>query len=401
MTDPAEQPAPDPAAFDRLRAALASGGPAAAVDRLIADLRAAEDHGALFYALLMKKRVELGVTPFPTGPAADLPPDTHEPYEQAIRDAGRHVGRLLLDKGDLPKAWTYFRMLAEPEPVREALERYEPSPDADIYPVVEIAWQQGVLPKKGFDLILDRHGVCSAITTVGGSDLNSNPDLRDYCVGRLVRALHAQLLDRLRGDLAARGTPAADGATIPQLLDAHPDLTADEAYHVDTSHLSSVCQMSLYLPAGPENRMAQELCQYGRRLAPGLRGGGDAPFDDTYEDYLAFLKVVAGEEVDAGLARFRAKADREFAEGATYAAQVCVNLLLRADRQKEALAAAKHYLAGEDERNLICPGPAELARRQNDFEALAEVARSRNDAVGFLAGLIAGAGVYPPVPSPS
>ena len=402
MTDPDRPPTPDPAAYDRLRAALASHGPAAAVDKLIADLRAAGDYGNLFYALLMKKRVELGVTPFPTGPAADLPADTHEPYEQAIREAGRHVGRLLLETGDLPKAWTYFRMLNEPEPVRAALERFEPTPEADIYPVVEIAWQQGVLPKKGFDLILDRHGICSAITTVGGSDLNSNPDLRDYCVGRLVRSLHEQLAERLRGDLAARGTPAAADLTITQMVEAHPELTADDAYHVDTSHLSSVCQMSLYLPAGPDNRLARELCHYGRRLAPGLRGGGgDPPFDDAYDDYLAFLKVVAGEDVDAGLARFRGKADREFAEGATYAAQVYVNLLLRADRQKDALAAAKQYLAGEDERNLICPGPAELARRQNDFAALAEVARSRHDAVNFLAGLIAGAGVYPPVPPPS
>ncbi|MBX9579443.1 MAG: hypothetical protein K2X87_03970 [Gemmataceae bacterium] len=368
------------------------------MDKLVADLRAAGDYSGLFYALLMKKRVELGVSPFPSGPAADLPPETHEPYEQAIREAGRHVGRLLLEKGDVARAWTYFRMLGEPDPVREALEKFEPTPDADIYPVVEIAWQQGLLPKKGFDLILDRHGICSAITTVGGSDLNSNPELRDYCVGRLVRSLHGQLAERLRGDLAARGTPAPADATIPQMLAAHPELTADEAYHVDTSHLSSVCQMSLYLPTGPENPLARELCEYGRRLAPGLRGGGgDPPFDDAYEDYLAFLKVVAGEEVDAGLGRFRAKADRESALGATYAAQVYVNLLLRADRQKDALAAAKHYLAGEDERNLICPGPAELARRQNDFEVLAEVARSRNDAVGFLAGLIAGAGVYPPV----
>src|SRR3954466_1726678 len=81
----------DPAAFDRLRSALAAGGPAAAIDDLIAELRRAEDFNGLFYALLLKKRVELGVSPFPTGPASELPPHTHEPYEQTIRDAGRLV----------------------------------------------------------------------------------------------------------------------------------------------------------------------------------------------------------------------------------------------------------------------------------------------------------------------
>src|SRR5579871_3549806 len=104
MTD-ADAPATpklDPAAFDRLQAALAAGGPAAAIDKLIAELRQAGDFGGLFYALLLKKRVELRVAPFPTGPASELPAHTHEAYEQAIRDAGRLVGNLYLERGDIP-----------------------------------------------------------------------------------------------------------------------------------------------------------------------------------------------------------------------------------------------------------------------------------------------------------
>jgi hypothetical protein len=341
--------------------------------------------------------VELGVSPFPTGPAADLPPHTHAAYEQAIREAGRHVGQLYLSRGDLPRAWTFFRMLGEPEPVREALANLDPKPDDDVYPLIEVAWHHGVLPKKGFDLVLDRNGICSAITMVGSSDLSANPDVRDHCVGRLVRALHEQLKERVRADLEARGTPEPESATITQLVEAHPELFGDDSYHIDTSHLSSVAQMSLYLPQGPELDLARELCEYGRRLSPGLRGSGDAPFDDTYDDYLAFLNVLTGVKVEEGLERFRAKADREAAEGATYAAQVYVNLLVRANRVKEALAAAKKYLLAEDERNLVCPGVPELARRLGDYDALAEAARARADAVQFLAGLIAGAGVYPPV----
>ena len=68
-------------------------------------------------------------------------------------------------------------------------------------------------------------------------------------------------------------------------------------------------------------------------------GGGDAPFEETYEDFLAFLNVVAGVNVDEGLARFKMKAEREAAEGASYASQIYVNLLLRIDRVPEALAA--------------------------------------------------------------
>jgi hypothetical protein len=394
MEDEVQTPT-DPAVFDRLKSQLAADGPAAAVDTLIAELRTAEDYGNLFYALLMKKRIELGVSPFPTGPSADLPPSTHEPYENAIREAGRHVGGLFLKKGDLPKAWNFFRMLGEPEPVREALEKFQPQPEDDIYPLIEIAWQGGVLPKKGFDLILDRHGVCSAITTVSSSDLNSNPELRDHCIGKLVHAIHDQLSERVRADLEGRGHMVPPGATLTRMVEGHPELFSEDSYHIDTSHLSSVCQMSMYLPKGPENDLARDLCEYGRRLAPNIRGGGgDAPFEDTYEDFLAFLNVIAGVKVEEGLARFKMKAEREAVEGASYAAQIYVNLLLRIDRVKDALAAAKAMLANEDERNLICPSVTELAKRLNDFQSMAEIAKARQDAVGFLAGLIAGSGVY-------
>lgn len=390
MYDPdGAPPAISASAFDRPAAALAAHGPAAAVDELVSELRTAEDFQGLFYALLMKKRLELGVSPFPMSPVSELPAHTHEPYEDAIRAAGRHVGGLLLDRNEFSKAWAFFRMLGEPEPVREALERFVPGPDDDVYPLIEIAWQGGVLPKKGFDLVLDRHGICSAITMVSGSDLGSNPDLRNYSVGRLATALHAQLTERLRSDLGTRGVSAPEGASIPQLVEMHPELFAEDAYHIDTSHLSSVVQMSAQLPPGAALDLARELCAYGRKLAPNLQGHNDAPFEENYDDYLAYLNVVAGEKVEEGLARFAAKAEREAAEGATYAAQVYVNLLLRANRTNEALAAAKRFLLAEDDRNLICPGVNELARRVGDFTVLADAARARNDAVGFLASLIA------------
>jgi hypothetical protein len=391
MIDEAEAPtapAIDPALFERLRAALAKG-PRAAVEQLVADLRKAEDFQNLFYALLLQKRVELGVSPFPTGPSTELPPETHEPYEQAIRAAGREVGQALLERKQYGQAWAFFRMLGEPEPVKAALEAYSPGPDEDVYPVIEIAWQNAVLPKKGFDLVLDRHGVCSAITMVSSSDITGNADLRDYCVGRLVRALHAQLLERLRGDAEGRGLAIPPSASIKQIVEGHPELFAEDSYHIDTSHLSSVVQMSTYLAKGPDNDLARELCVYGRKLSKNLQGHTEAPFEEGYDDYLAFLNVIAGVEVEKGLARFRAKAEREAAEGSTYSAQVYVNLLMRANRPVEALAAAKQFLLAEDDRNLICPGVSELARKAGDYSALADAAQARNDPVAFLAGLIA------------
>jgi hypothetical protein len=394
MFDPDDAPPPlDPATAARLADALAARGPAAAADELVAHLRAADDFQNLFYALLLKKRVELGVSPFPTGPATDLPAETHEEYESAIRDAGRHVGALLLERHRFAQAWGFYKLLGEPEPIRAALEAYAPGPDDDVYPAIEIAWQNGLLPKKGFDLVLDRHGLCSAITMVSGSDLATNPDLRDYCVTRLARALHDQLAERLRTDLTGRGVAVPPGATVPEMVEGHPELFADDAYHIDTSHLSSVVQMATQLPPGaPGIEIARDLCVYGRRLAPGLQGNNDPPFEDNYDDFLAYLNVLIGANAAKHLERFEAKAAREADVGATYAAQVYINLLVRTNRLGEALAAAKRFLMGEDERNLICPGVNELARRVGDYKAQADAAQARGDAVAYLASLIAAKG---------
>ena len=71
--------------FDELQRLHRTQGPQAAVEHLITFLRARRDFASLFYALLMKARQELGVSPIPTGAAKELPEAVHLPYEEAIR----------------------------------------------------------------------------------------------------------------------------------------------------------------------------------------------------------------------------------------------------------------------------------------------------------------------------
>ncbi len=380
----------DSAPFADLRRRLADAGPSAAADDLCDHLREREDFQALFYALLLKKRVQLGVSPFPTGPAADLPDTTHAEYEQAIREAGREVGGIYLTRNDLFKAWGFFRMLGEPEPVRAALEAYTPGEDDDTYGVVDIAWQQGVHPTKGFDIVLARHGICSAITMVGGADLSRNPDVRDYCVKGLVRALYSQLKERLTNDLAARGVSVPADASVRQMIAGREDLFADDGYHIDTSHLSSVVQFAMHLPQCPEHDLAVELCEYGAMLSPNLQGDTHPPFDGGYADYKVYLDIVGDRDREAGLEHFKAKLPDAKAVGNTLPAEVLVNLLLRIDRLPDAVAVARENLADVGEQELSCPPLAELARRAGDYNTLASAAEANGDPVTYLAGLIAG-----------
>lgn len=390
MVDDAPPPPTfDPSLFTTLQERLETSGPLAAVDQLCEELKATEDLQSYFYAKLMRKRIELQVSPFPSGPASDLPPETHEAYEEAIREAGREVGQSYLERGDIGKAWMFFRLIGEPEPVRQAIANYQPGDGDDPYPVIEVAWQQGVLPEKGFDLVLDRNGVCSAITMVHTSDLSSNPSLRQYCIARLVTALSEQLRERLRSDLQSRGDQPNADASIAELLAIRPDLVTEDTYHIDVSHLSSVVQMAMHLTPCPELDLARELCLYGSRLSSALKGDQDPPFENTYDDYKVYLDILAGVDVESGLAHFRAKLPAAAEEGNSYPAEILVNLLVKLDRLAEALAVAREHLATMDERKLSCPGVHELARRLGDFAILSEISKTRSDPVNFLAGLIA------------
>jgi hypothetical protein len=199
------------------------------------------------------------------------------------------------------------------------------------------------------------------------------------------------LIERLRGEVGRlTGSEPPAAAAVPELIAGRDELFADDLYHVDVSHLSSVVQMSLQLPAGdPVLPLARELCAYGRKLSPQFQNPGDPPFEDLYADVDVYLATLAGDGAEAGLAHFRGKIDEAAAEGNTYPAEVYVNLLLRLGRGTEAVAAARQYLREADERTLACPGLYELCQKAKDYAALADSARDRGDPVHFLAGLIA------------
>src|ERR1700722_12328870 len=146
----------NPALFDELERTLADEGAEPAIDRLCSRLREEKDYTSLFYALLLKERHALGVSPVPTGPSTELPAEAHGRYEDAIRQAARPVGGLHLESGELPQAWAYYRMIGEPEKVRSALEAYRPGEEEDLQPLVHIAFYEGVHPTKGFDWGLNR-----------------------------------------------------------------------------------------------------------------------------------------------------------------------------------------------------------------------------------------------------
>jgi len=391
----------DATLLEQLENTVNTAGPAAAIDQLISDLRARKDYAGLFYAMLMKKRFELGVSPIATGSNQDLPASVHAAFEDGIADAARTVGNLYLQEGQIPQAWGYFRMLGETGPIAEALGNLELNDDMDVQSIIDIAFHQGVSPIKGFDWVLSRFGICSAITVMGG-DLPITPEARASCTKTLIRTLHRELVERLRSEIQRVQNFEPTGAAIRELVEGRDWLFSEDYYHIDLSHLNSVVQMATQLDNCEELKLARDLCQYGMRLSPRFRYQSEPPFEDQYADYDRYLAILSGEDVEGGLAHFRAKVDANPpATMGTFPTEIYINLLMRLGREGEALEALQKYIAPLGEIRLSCPNLVELVQKTKRYDVLADVAKSQGNAVNFLAGLIAARPGERPNPAPA
>jgi hypothetical protein len=376
--------------FDALEATWRQRGAEGVLDQVIERLEVDRQPRALLDALLLKARHELGLPLVYSGSLAALDEPVRSKYEERYVAALRKVGQGLLEQGDVVGAWPFFRAISEPEPVARALDVVRPdSGDPAIGSLIDVALHGGANPRRGFELVLEHYGTCSAISSF--ESLPPDEAVRATCAALLVRTLHAHLTENLRGELVRMGhAKLAPDLPIPALISGREELFADEAYHIDISHLASVVRMSPLLTDRADMTKALELCEYGRRLAPRLRYDDAPPFDRTYEDHAMYLKALLGREVEPAIAHFRGKLAPPNPEGEreTLPAQVLVRLLLRVSRLDEAIEVAAEHLAGIPDGLLSCPGLATLCARAGRLDRLEREARARGDLVDFAAALL-------------
>ncbi len=386
------------AAFEALDQSLVVSGPNAAIDGLIAWLDARGDARTLLDALLLKARHDLGLPLVQVGSLVEIPEPARTAYEDRYIEAIRRVGRKMIDAGDLVAAWPYYRAIGEKEPIARAIDAYDPGDrepgDERLGQVVDIAFNQGVHPRRGFDLILDHYGACSAITAF--EHLPPDDATRLACADRLVRHIHDHLVANLRSEITRRGQPQPpDGATIADLIAGREWLFVDDAYHLDISHLSAVVRLSPMLVDPATIALAVGLTDYGRNLSDRHRYDGEPPFDNLYDDHATYLRGLLGDDPDAAVAHFLAKlpaAPTDPTDESTFddpvPAQVLVRLLVRLNRLDEAIDVASEHLAGYPESMLGCPGVAQLCQMAGRPDRLSKIAREQGDIVHYAAAVL-------------
>lgn len=376
--------------FEPIHQALDADGPVAAAQTLIDSLREQRAYDRLFDALLIKVRLELGLPV--TKPAAldDVPEDMLPKFEQAYVAAAREVGRLLLDAGDVPRAWAYFRTIREPQPVIDALDAVDPATlsHEQTNELLEAALHDGANRVAGLRIMLATHGTCNTVSATDQVLHLMVPDERRRTAAMLVRDVYDNLASNLAREVEARLAGASAPSTVRELIADRDWLFEDGNYHIDVSHLHSVVRFARALtPDDPELSLAIELAEYGAKLDERLRFPADPPFDDYYKAHLAYFGVVADTDRDASLDYFRERLAHETDDrDRQIMAYVLVDLLTRCDRLEQAAEVAGEYLSDLEE-----PGGfsfSSLCARAGRLDLLQKAAETSGDPVRYAAALI-------------
>lgn len=369
--------------FEELDTALRGGDAGAAFDRVAAVCLEEQNYALLFETRLMRRRWELGLPLIQTGDA--FPAEKQGAYEQAMIAAAGEVGRLFLEAGQIDRAWPYFRAIGDPGPVRAAIESLEPQQGTELDAVIEIAFQQGVHPVKGLELILKQYGMCRAITLFGMYGVAAG---RSECMRLITTALYEELANNLRQTVEANEGLQPAGSGVAALIEGREWLFGEYDYYVDTSHLSSVVQYATETEDRETLTRIVEMCAYGRCLSDNLLIRGNPPFDNIYEDYGTWAQALLGRDAEAAIGHFRRKVE-EAEAGETAAAQTLVQLLVKLGRPGEALEVAVAHLGQVPPAHLSCPAPMQLAHLAGEHGRLRELARERQDALTYIAASLA------------
>ena len=377
--------------FAELDALRERQGAAATIDRLIESLRAEGDYHRLFDALLLKRRHEMGLSLVQPTSFDGIPDGQQEEFEQSYVDAAREVGELFLGDGNIPQAWMYFRTIREPERISEALSaldsRREPSEETE--ELINVALYQGANPVKGLELLLRTHGTCNTITALDQQIHQMPPDDRKQAAGLLVRELYNDLTRTVGREVEQKEKEGlGNHGSLGSLIAGRDWLFAEGNYHIDVSHLHSVVRFARFLkPGDAELSLAMELADYGGRLATQFQYPGDPPFDSFYAAHVRYFQVLADQDRDQAIASFRERLQAETdPQNRQMIAYVLVDLLGRIGRLEQALELAAEHLRDVDESTGF--SFARLCQQAGRLDALSQVARDKNDFVGYIAAVL-------------
>lgn len=185
--------------------------------------------------------------------------------------------------------------------------------------------------------------MCRAITAFGMYAVEKD---RQACIGLLLEHLHAEIVERMKRAIEGAEGKRPETESIEELIAGRDWMFGEYDTYIDTSHVMSVLQYAPELTDKAALGKARELCLYGRRLSPQMQLRGQYPFEDTFNDYGAYIDALLAVDREEALDYFRKKiAESDLEEYGTGLVQALVRLLVRLERFGEATDLFEDFLA--------------------------------------------------------
>ena len=370
--------------FEQIVEAASSESSDVAFELLVQNLKKEKKYPLLFEARLMQKRHELGLPLILIDPSSTLKSDAQQQYERATILAAREVGEHFLSDGDVISSWPYFRAIGETKSISKAIEAI-PSDKAEDA-IIQIAFYEEANPYKGFEMILARYGLCRAISSFSQFPSNEGQEESGQL---LLQTLHSELLENLKSSIKRQENKSPSTRSITQLIRARKWLFEGNTYYIDTSHVSSVVQLSPQLTDPHSLGLALELTDYGRCLSEMFQYPGEPPFEDLYVDHSFYLKALLGKEVETGVNHFMKKLrGSESDPDGVAAAQVLVQLLERLKRYPQAIEISRDALKDIPGHELKCSSIPQLCQLAGDYQLLRTFSQNQGDLLNFTAAIL-------------
>ena len=376
--------------FDSLKPVFDAQGADAGLDALLKQLREGGNPHALFRALLLKKRRELGLPLINPGDLSGVPANVRKDYEAYVEETCRETGLTYLKEGKIADAWRYFRTIGDGDrtALREAIEKLDPQAASD--EVLNIALDEGVHPKRGFEIVLARDGLCRAITLFEQAR-SADQAFKRHAAGLLAEKLYTELVVGVSKQIFERFNEVPPETDLVELIRHRPWLFENARTHADPSHVSAVSRIGLLSDTQPRQLMSLSISEYGRKLDRRHAAATEAPFEAGFDDHARYARALLGENTDETIGYFTAKLVSYETNGAdVLAAEWIVSLIWRAGKRKRALELWAQYLGEQmpETPGVYIPSFYDLCTEANEFGILADMARKQGDITAWASACI-------------
>lgn len=341
------------------------------------------EYHRLFDVLKMKIRRELGLGLLHRDDDPPVGEEKQQELEDRFLEACREIAELQFAQGNLNDGWIYLQPLGDEPFAKDLIESVEVTED-NFGAIIEIAFNNGVSPAYGYQLLLVKTGTCNGITAFDVQatqfERSTITELASVLVNHFYEELRSNVVDHVRD---VKGEVDAS-ATLGQLLEAHDWLVHEGGHHADATHLASIIRIARQTHEAEDLERALSLANYGCRLSEDFHFSSDPPFENIYEDHRVWFEALNGVQAAEAIDHFRKKADAakgEYYETAT--SEALVDLQIRTGLRDGAVESMIDRILPQVDKDELPAAAFEVAKSSSQYRKLADAFRTQSNFAGY------------------